>query len=418
MFLELLGLENAGAKTTSLAEMIRIAQSQDHRTLAANRFEAALGARVSEKFSAFLPKFEIEAVDSTGFPGASSGIGMTGLSGSPYRSGTSTDLVVTQTLWDFGKTGAEVEVAKSRVQTQKITELELKTFIAREVSNGYFKCVYAKSSLEYWEQFESQTRSIFNEVNRFINTGQKSIIERYLTKSQLDEYARKRVDAETSYRYAVQYLEYITQTASGGLDCPSLKAFDRPEVSVENRPEQNLTVKKIQAETQTSEALVSQVRRDYYPKLVGLGSVGFLSGSRLVNKQDYEVAVGLTFPLYEGGLTRAKENDFQNLKLQKDAELLAQEDEVSKINLTLNEHLEVEQNRIRSLIQEELEAKTAFRLAQTRYSNLQGSLVDLRETLKVFLMTQVELTQAKINAMRFTAEKAILNGQMEKLDRW
>ena len=401
------------AKTVSLTEVVRLAQSNDHRNEVTKSGEAALEYKADQKFADYLPHLQLEAIDSTGFAGSSSGLRLSGIAASPYREGPAVDLTLKQTLWDFGKTASEVDAANSKVKAQKMSELEMNALVAREVTHGYFRCVYAKSSVEHWSQMESKAKTIFNEVSKFIKTGQRSVVDRYLAKSQVDEYARRKSDAENAYRYSLLYLEKVTAASKNSIDCPFSKELDRLKSSIEDHPEMNLTLKRIQIEAEASDSLVKVAQRSAYPKLVGLGSVGFLSDTRLVNKRDYEVAVGLTFPLYEGGAIRAKVHEAESLKEQKSAELKAQEEEVSRLNLALNERIETEKSRVRQLEQENQDAVTAFSLAESRYKNLEGTLIDLRETLKILVYTGAEIVQSQVNLHRYSADKAILNGQVE-----
>ena len=406
------------AKIESLNSLIRLAQSKDHRAAAALSHEQAVENGISMESSKYLPSLQLEMIDSEGFPGSSSELNMHGLVASPYREGAGVDLILSQTLWDFGRTSNSVEAAKNKLEAQKATTKELSNRIARETTDAYFRCVSAKTSIEYWKQIATHAKVISEEVNKFVKTGQKSVVEKYLSKSQFDEYERKKEDAENAYQYSMKYLQQVTLTVNESLDCPVLKDLNWNAITIDESPKLNLTYQRMEAEKNTSGSLMKRAKADYYPKLLGMGSVGVLEGERLVDKKDYALGIALSFPIFEGGVTQAKVHQAENSRIQKETELLAEADEIGKMNLIFNEKIEKERNRIKLLTVETTEAQTAFELAQSRYMKLEGSLVDLRESLKFVLATRLEYTEARVNFLRHNAEKAIFNGQLEKLDRY
>ena len=406
---------SASARTIALKELIDLAQMKDHRTEAAHAKEQVVEANASIKSSAYLPSLHLQAIDSTGFPGSSSSLGLGGIINSPFRSGAGVDVVLKQNLWDFGRTSGAIEVANRNLESQKVASRELASQLAREASSAYFACVQAKSALNYWIEIEGQAKTIAAEAEKFVKTGQKSIIEKYLSKSQLDEFTRKREDARNDLKFATAYLNQLAQNPDHDLDCSSLTDLHRTDFSIGEKIELNSTYARVASDKNAADATVKLSKADYYPKLIGVGSAGLFAQSRLVNKQDYALGIGLEFPLFEGGVTRAKVHQAESARAQKEYELLAQTDEIKKTNLFYNQKIEAERQKIQSVTQELEEARTAYRLAHSRYFDLQGTLVDLRETMKFLLSTQIESTQARVNFLKYNVEKAIFNGEIESL---
>ncbi len=302
--------------------------------------------------SAYLPSLTLEAVDTTGFPGSSAGLGTSGITASPFREGITAAAVLKQDIWDFGRTSWSVETAKRDLASQKAATIELREQIAREAVHAYFSCVQAKSSLAFWTEIENQTRVISNEVVKFVKTGQRSIVDKYLVKNQLDEYQRRRQTAETELKFSLQYLNQVTFDSSESADCPALKEIHFTPLAVNESPKLNPTYSRIESQKLSAESQLMLAKADYAPKIVGLASVGLMDESRLIKKENYSLGLGLEFPIFEGGITQARVQQARSGLSQKEDELIAQNDEIKKINILYNERIDAEKKQIQSLIQE------------------------------------------------------------------
>jgi outer membrane protein TolC len=121
----------------SIDQVMRLAELNSPK-LSASRFrEIAAERSVDVARSNYFPTVNAEAIDSTGFPASSAGVGVTGLMGSPYRSGYSVGLVAEQTIYDFGRTYYDVEASKNateyskqntRVNIYEVKQLALQAF--------------------------------------------------------------------------------------------------------------------------------------------------------------------------------------------------------------------------------------------------------------------------------------------------
>ena len=85
----------------TVSDALRLAEQTDPSLKAANARVAQAEHSVGIARSDYYPRVDLEAIDSTGFPGSSGALGVEGLMGSPYRSGLGYGAVASMTLFRF-----------------------------------------------------------------------------------------------------------------------------------------------------------------------------------------------------------------------------------------------------------------------------------------------------------------------------
>lgn len=397
-----LTLHAHAADTLTLEQTLHMAETYSPVTQAAREHENAAESAVGAAQSAYFPSLSFEALDTTGFPASSSPLGMGGVMGSPYRSGWAYGLVAQATLWDFGRTGGAVNVARhERAAAGEATKVRTAE-IDQQAAAAYFDCVRFGSEQNAWHFVAEAAENIFGEVKRYASTGQNSVVERALAQAQLEQAHTQEAALGESRRLAFERLRLLTGLPEGPVTCPlieQLRESNLPMPAANTDPWTALATEQLHA----AEARVSQEKASYLPRLLATASIGDMERARLVPEKDSAAAIGISWPLFEGFRTKYRVQEstalaaeraagVEAVKLDRD-QTLARYAEITGAALVKLSHLK-EELRI---------AEDGLRLAQKRYHAFQGNLIDMRESLRNYarvktdwIQTRLEYDQAKV----------------------
>ena len=394
----------------ALGEVLRLAKKVDHEISAAQMHEAAVESNISIARSGYLPTVDLDAIYSTGFPGSSGWLGIGGLVGSPYRSGPAFGLVAKETLWDFGRTSNAVEVAKHEAQASKNSTRVISYQVDQDASRLYFECVKYRSQSDTWGFVLEQAQLISREVKRFVSTGQRSIVEKYLAESQVEEALTAQADFQEHAQLVLKRLGLVIDIDIQQMTCPNIESLKTPEV--QETPDQGLhpLITLAQEQAQAARARADAAKAGYLPELVGVASVGEMENSRLVAKQDYAVGVGLVIPLFDGLKTTSEVAHARAIAAEKEFLVQAGRDRVAQANAKFDELLNTSKGRMAHLDRELQLSKEGFGLARKRYLSFQGTLIDVRESLRNLTRTETQLTDSKTEFLEAITAKALFNG--------
>ena len=397
------------SKLLSIDEVMHLAEINSPRLSAEKLHEFASKKSVDIARSNYFPTLNLEAIDSTGFPGSTTGADVTGLMGSPYRSGYGAGLVAQQIIYDFGRTyydveasNNEVELSKqnTRVSTYEVKQLALQTF---------YNCAFFRSQRDTWEELRHESGIITNQAQKFVNTGQRSIVDRYLSKAQTELAQTAHTFYATRLKESVRELAVIMGVANDSFLCPPLpKELTRalnPNATMATSP---LFARAI-VKTKVAESRLKQQKAGFYPKIVAVASVGTMADARLVQKKDYAAGVGIVLPLFDlhtsGEIHRA-----QALANASEKEFEAQKQYLGIMNTKYDEIIRSSEVRLTHLGYEFSLARKAFDTAKKRYFSLEGDLIDLREAFRNLARVETEIDDTRMKLLEAKGSKALLNG--------
>jgi outer membrane protein TolC len=397
------------AHEVSLSEALGLAEKNSPGLKAAALKEQAARAGVDVARAGYLPSVALDAVDSWGFPGSSGYLGIGGLAGSPYRSGAAADLVAHETLFDFGRTRAGVKAAED-ARKARHEEIALgKYSVDADVLQTFYQCARFRSDHEVWDNLHGDTELVAQEVRRYVNTGQRSLVDRYLSDAQVEEARTNRNYFKSRMTSTVKRLSLLMGVPEGDLACPALPALgERVPLAPGDGP--NPYVARSQADVDAAKNKLSAAKTDYLPKLVGMASVGGMDKVRLVTRTDYSAGVGLIVPLFDGFGTV---NRVRQARAQVDAttqELGEVDLQMRELNAKYDEIIDASQARIEHLQREQTLAQEGFSVAKNRYFKFQGTLVDLRDALRNVGRIQIEMRDTQADLLEASGAKALLAG--------
>lgn len=376
--------------------------------LQALKFRAkASEAGVSVAKAGYLPSLSFEAIDSTGFASSSSYLGIGGLMGSPFRSGYAYGLVAKGTLWDFGRTSNNVAVSEKEVDLDKQDTVVQAQNLKVEVLESYYDCAQNNSEKNLWTELVSETQYILKEASHFVKTGQRSIVEKYLINSQMEEALTSKASYGERYKASHERLGILIGKKE--FTCPELSSEESPLKMRTNLFENNILVNRTKALADLAEARKERAKSSYLPELIAMGSLGNAEDTRLVgSQQNYSASIGFVFPLFDGK-TSAEVERANAQVAQYHQEVASSQQAVDDMNAKFDEVITSEQVKLEHLKKEFAIADEGYKIAKKRYFTLQGTLVDLREALRNWARTKSEIYNSRAALLKATGKKSLLN---------
>jgi outer membrane protein TolC len=397
-----------------LSEALVLAEKSHPRVEASRNREAATLHTIESARSAYFPHIDLEVIDSTGFPGSSGLTGIGGLMGSPYRSGLAGGLVVEQDVWDFGRTGWKVQVARQAHEAVQEESKVVLSEIFRDTATAFFECSRFRNHLDSWERTGKEAASVAKEVAHFVRTGQRSVVDRYLAQSQAEEAEQEIAGNRAKLQAATERLALLTGRPVGEIRCPLLPDWHDYSVSAVEAGVSPLVTRAVKA-SETALAHVSQAKAEHLPRLVAVASVGEMERARLVGKQEYAIGGGLIFPLFDGWRTTSEVERARAGAEEKESEVKAARLELQVQNNKYDQVILSSRARLEHLDHEFKLGQEGFALAKKRYFRFEGTLVDIRETLRNLARTETQLNDARADLFEALQSKHFLNGAREPI---
>ena len=403
-------LRGAYGRELSLDESLKTAEQNSPRLKAARLEERAAHESVGVARSAYYPSVAAEAIDSWGFPGSSSHLGIGGLMGSPYRSGAAAGLVARETLFDFGRTSADIKAAGYAERARR-EDLEVDRYaVDRDVLETFYDCSRFRSERETWNQLHDEEELVAKEVARFVDIGQRSIVDRYLARAQVEEARTNRNFFKSRMQSTVGRLALLTGVVDPEMTCPALPALDQAATPIVTAPG-NPYVARAKTEVDLAQNLVTGAKTEYLPKIVGMASAGSSERVRLVNRADYSGGVGVVVPLFDGLGTVHRVRRAEAERDAKTQELGAVQLRMAEVNAKYDEVIDASKARLEHLVREQKLAQEGFKVAKSRYFKTQGTLVDLRDALRNLGRIETDMMDTQANLLQAMGAKALLNGR-------
>jgi outer membrane protein len=397
------------AHELTLAEVLSQAEQNSPSLKAARSKEKAAHEGVGVARSAYAPSIAAEGLDSWGFPGSSGALGIGGLMGSPYRSGTAAGLAATDTLFDFGRTESSVRTAEKNEELQREGFEVDRYAVDLDVLRTFYSCSRFRSEHEVWDGLHDETEIVAKEVVKYVATGQRSIVDKYLAQAQVEEARTNRNYFKSRMNSTVQRLALLTGSKEADLSCPAGPGTAE-SVPLYPTGAVNPYVLRSQTEVEAAENRLAEQKADFLPKIVGVASVGGMDGVRLVNRTDYSGGLGIILPLFDGLGTVHRVGEARAALEAKTQELGAVRLETDELNARYDEIIDASKARIEHLEREQKLAEEGFSVAKNRYFKFQGTLVDLRDALRNLGRIETDMRDTQANLLEAEGSKALLNG--------
>jgi outer membrane protein len=386
----------AEPRVLGLDEALRIGLARQPQLRQAQATTEAARARVDQAFAPLLPQVSGDATfDRTSDSGGAAfvpGVGVVGTSATRDRYAAS--LNARLLVWDFGQTSGRWRAAQALAEGQGQTERATRADVALGIRTTYFDAVAAKALVAVARDTLANTERHLEQVRAFVEVGTRPPIDLAQERTNVANARVQLIQGENTYATARVRLEQAIGATDLGpweIEDASLPAVAGEEGGTEpllqeaiaSRPELAALSQQLRGQQLTERSL----RGGYWPSVGVSGGVSE-SGTAIDETSGvWNASVTLSWPLFEGGATRAQVREAKANATAIDAQLEQLRQAV---------RLEVEQARLgvraaRATLGAAEEAAQAAReqlaLAEGRYQTGVGSILELSDA-------QVGLTTA------------------------
>lgn len=399
----------------TLGQALQLAEknSPSLKAFLAREREAKEFSRAAD--AGFFPDLGLAAVDSTGFPGSSSGFGTSGLDSfpgmvaSPYRQGPAASAYAKWDLLDLSvwhqSSAARYEVDASLEGTKFQTAL-----VDQQTLNAYLEAVRLKGDRDAWQNLADELAGIQNTVRRFVRNGQYSEDQGLLIGDQLSDATLRAQDFDRQYQAGLRRLALLTGREPASVSCPppsGLPADYDPKLeTLGSSP----LVTRARLQSKSAEETAAGYSAENLPVLEVAGSAGYLSDTRLVSSQDYSLFVGVSLPLFEGFRIDAEEKAARAEAEARSAEAGADQLALDDLNIKFSDEIERSREELKILDGERQSVEKAEAVSKERYLTFLGPLSNFQQALKDRVNLDLETSDAKTTLWSAAVSRYLLNG--------
>jgi len=321
---------------------------------------------------------------------------------------------LTQPIWDFGKTNAQIAKAKTDLLSATTNIEQAKAQVASQVANIYYSIVYLKKAIAV----EDSLLKFLNENKRIVESrikrGDALQIDLTNIQSNMDLEENRKVDFVNSLQKQKALLEYTTGVSTE----PSLGDFDFPSFSegsvVDYAKQNNFDLLLANQHTLASEMDLKYSENSRFPVLSLIGGTGYKNGYQPSIEPlnfNYLVGVRLSIPIYSAGKVN------QNIQISRksfEATQLAfksTENTLKKDLAQVEADLISNQDRINHSDAQVKYAREALVLTESRYKQGVATHLDL-------LNASSNLQRIVLNKFQFYYQLSLARIEQARLLGW
>jgi TolC family type I secretion outer membrane protein len=320
-------------------------------------------------------------------------------------------LSLNQTLFDFGKTAAAVDIQKLAKQSAEADYQDTAALLVLNVQAAFYALHKAKMSRTVAQETLKQFQEHFEIARTFFETGKSSKIDVTSAEVNLTNARIQLISAQNSLRVARANLNKAMGLSAApdydireefALAPESLDLESALARAYENRPDYlSLKLKR-----EALERSVDLNKKDYLPVLSGNANYGY-SGTDTSIGRSWTVGVTLTFPLFTGLSTKYAVDE---ARAALDIAAANEESLRQKIFLEvqtayLNRHEAFERIEASRMIVRQ--AEETLELASGRYATGVGSSIEITDAM-------IKLNNAKMTYISALSDFKVAEAELEK----
>lgn len=329
------------ADTVSLSQVIAIALKNNPSLAASRSGVAAAQAGITQASAAYYPQVNASAGYDHIWRNAGSGT-TDAADGDSYSAGLS----VTQHLFDFGKTAAQLEKSTQDLESTRSDQRAVQNTVVKAVKTSYFEALKKQhlmavnqEALHVRQQHQAQAQALYKE-------GMRPKIDMIRSEVEVSQAQLALINARYALRRALSALEtllggppvrgayVLADEAPPPEPLPTLEALIA--LAHTQRPEPAA----VRAQIRATEAGRLAVQKNAWPDLKANGTYG-TSGDAFPLDHRWQLGVNVTWPLFTGyrqtGQIAQYDAEVSRLESQVDGRLLSVTEEVTQAFLGAHE---------------------------------------------------------------------------------
>jgi len=313
---------------------------------------------------------------------------------------------VTQLIWDFGKTKAQVEKAKADLLASRQNIESGKLQLASQVAGIYYSMIYLKRAAQVQDSVISSYEVNLRMVEGKIKQGDALQIDLSTIKNNIDQEKNRKVEFLRLYERQAALMRYSTGQSAE----PGIAQFDF-KTPVAGDLANNPDVLAANERISSARADLKYASTNRLPSLNFQGGAGFRNGYQPdinPNRFNYLAGVTLGVPIFQGGrLNKSYGLASKSMELN----------ELSKATLTstLLKDLESAQSdlkaydeQIKNSVGQTDVANETLRLTEVRYKQGVATYLDL-------INASTNLQRANLNRLQYEYQRTLSQVEMCRL---
>jgi len=310
----------------------------------------------------------------------------------------------TQLIWDFGQTIERARAASASRDAQESNEKTARFEAALTIRQAFFQAHAQRALVQVGQDSVKNMQRHLTQIQGFVQQGIRPEIDLAQAKTDLANARVTLINAQNGYLTAkAQLNQAMGVAASTDYDVADEGIGPIPgedgsgdallRQALAARPE----LVTLQKQTKAAELTVSSIQGAYGPTLSGLGGVSEAGPALDQLGLNWNIGLNLTWPIFQGGLTRAEVREAR-------ANVTLAQAQLAQAELAVR--FQVEQARLsvrsaKAAIEAARDArenaKERLRLAEGRYEQGVGSIIELDDAEVAELAAGAQLVQAEYN---------------------
>ena len=304
------------AEKLSLTQCLETALKNQPAIRAAQENVRAGQGRETQAASPYFPQLTA----STGYSESHAPLG--GAFGDSTTKSYTTSLSLSQTLYDFGKTGNAYDAAKLGTLSLERDAERISQEVVLNVKQSYYALLAAKKLVEVAQKTIEQTESHLKQAEAFFRAGSKPRYDVTRAEVEVNNANLGLINAKNGVR-----IRTIALNNAMGIDpgrateiveelpsVPVLPSLDKAQAdALQNRPD----MKRMEADIEAARARLTAERSNYLPTLSANAAYNWANGTTEMGpflgtmfkgdvQNSWNAGIMLTLPLFQGGLTKGR----------------------------------------------------------------------------------------------------------------
>lgn len=311
-------------------------------------------------------------------------------------------VTLSQLLFDFGKTFAAADAARSQAEAARLDAEIQKDQVILAVKEAYFNLLFGKRLVIVNQAALDRAELNLKSARGFFAVGSRPKSD--VTRAEVDV-ANARVDLIRA-RNAVRLARVALNTAMGiAIDTPTevkdllfyqpypVESGQLVSEALQHRPE----YRRVHALVSGADASLRQSFRDFFPNVTGFSSYGgTFRDPRSVDDlaEIWTLGLSLSWPIFDGGNRVARYQEAKKSLEAAHSRVQALELAIGKEVVQANLNLQEAEERIQAAQKAVESARENFRLAQGRFDAGVGTILELTDAQLALTQTQATEAQA------------------------
>ncbi|WNG40090.1 TolC family protein [Archangium violaceum] len=400
-------------RVLTLEEALRTAQERQPQLRQAQANTTAANARVDQNFSSLLPQVNANASYSRSLRDGGTGQNTTDPTGIITRQGLNLGASVNQLIWDFGRTTGRWRASQQSAEAQKANESQTLLDVLANVQTAYFNVLAQQALVQVAQETLENEKAHLAQVQAQVQVGTRPEIDLLQQRTAVANARVQLIQAQNNAATSKAQLNQamgvegstqytVREEVVGQVEGENQTVDALVDVAFQSRPDLTATEHELRAQ----ELTISATRANYWPSFSA--SVSATESGPNPSNLDWGLTgqIGLSWPIFQGGITRAQVREQQanlsSVQAQRDALRQQVRLEVERAQLSVTaarESLAAAEEALTN-------ARERLRLAEGRYRAGVGNIIELSDAQLSATNAAVQRVQASYNLATARTELA------------